>query len=145
MAAGPCQLGCRGQLGGSQSSLQEHRVAEGKRARLVEDNMRDRRDPLQGIAGGQVCALAEEPAGGDDLDERSCERDGAGTGDDQNRNGDEGRVRQGCARDQPAYKSQRCRDVDLRHIEGNSFIGDAAIGGFLLLACLQQARDVSHQ
>ena len=145
MPAGACELGCAGEVCRRVPFIDQHRIAECQRAGLVEDHVIDGRNALKRIAGREIDSLAEQAPGGDDLDQRRCERDGARTCDDQHGDGDEGGLRDRRAKDEPADESKRRHRVNLRHVGGDGLVGEAAVGRFLLFARLKQARDVCHQ
>ncbi len=91
--------------------IRDIELRQGQRARLVEHDTIDLRQPLDGIAGIEQHAGPEHGARDDGLHRRDRQPERTGTGDDENGDrGDDG-IMPGCAVGRPAQHGQERRRV----------------------------------
>ena len=124
--------------------IDDARLRQRQRAGLVEDHRVDFGQPLDGVAGIQDHAGAEQRAGRHHLHRRDRQRQRAGTGDDQHR---DRRDHARHARDAPAISQpisvSAAVEMHHRRIDARGAVGEPHSASDLALAALSSSRSIS--
>ena len=120
----------------------EHGARQGQRAGLVEHDPVGLGQTLERLAGIEDQAVAEERAGRDDLNRRNSEAERAGTGDDQDGDGDDERLLPSGPEQEPDEEGRERCEMHDRHIELRRAVGEPDIGRALVDGLLEQAVDL---
>ena len=141
-----------GEGGGGQQILavdaveDRQRQAFGEGARLVEHHRVHFRHPFEGGGALEERAPLHQPSRGDHLHRRHGEAEGAGTGDDEHRGGDQQRrLPVHAAQQPPAEEGEGGETVHEGGVEAGDAVGEGHVAAAPLLGQFHQPHDLGQQ